>query len=223
MRLGMDPMVRELEVLVSSNIPYTIFLMEVKVDRKAVEKVQCRIHFEGLFYMMHVNNGGGLAVLWRKQELAHLNKFVRNFIDVTVCEEGGHWRLTGFYGFPKGSRRSRQELWDCITQLTTLIELPWCMIGDFNDMTSIGEKVGGRPRAMSLLNGFRKTLTTCGLTDLGMRGYLYTWEHSIGTNMWITKRLDRAVATTGWSEHFNAAWVQNICTSESDHMALILH
>lgn len=80
----MDPRVRELEDLVSSNIPDLVYLMEVKVDRKAVENVQCLIHFEGMFYITHVNSGGSLAFLWRKQDTIELNKFARNFIDVIV-------------------------------------------------------------------------------------------------------------------------------------------
>lgn len=90
-------------------------------------------------------------------------------------------------------------------------------------MLSGDEKIGGRSRAVSLLNGFRETLTKCDLLDLGMVDYQFTLERSRGTVSWLAERLDRAIANTGWLELFTAAWVQNLCTSESDNNVILLH
>lgn len=74
--------------------------------------------------------------------------------------------------------------------LATKSMLPWCIIGDFNDMMFAYEKLGGRPHPISLLEGFNEVITDCGLMDLGFTGSEFTWEKSRGTNMWIQERLD---------------------------------
>lgn len=120
----MDPTVQELEDLVSSQVLDVVFFMEVKVDQKVVERVQKKIRFEGLFCVTHVNNGGGLALLWKQQQTVKLHKYARDFMDVFVCNDEEMWRLTCFYGFPEGNRRTRQESWDCLNRLHPLSNLP---------------------------------------------------------------------------------------------------
>lgn len=73
-------------------------------------------------------------------------------------------------------------------------------------MLASDEEIGRRPRAILLLNGLRETLISCGLLDLGMVGYPYTWEHNHWSNMWQAERLDRAVTNIGWTVLFTTAW-----------------
>ena len=58
--------------------------------------------------------------------------------------------------------------------------LPWCIIGDFNDIMYAEEKRGGHDRARCLLEDFVSTVNDCGLVDLGYTGELFTWERFRG-------------------------------------------
>lgn len=97
------------------------------------------------------------------------------------------------------------------------------MIGDFNDMASSSEKIGGRPWPINWILGFQETLSDCRLQDIEMSGYQYTWERSRVMLMWMVERLDQVTFTIDWMEHFSEARVKNIVTSELDHYALLLH
>lgn len=56
-----------------------------------------------------------------------------NHIDIHMLNNNiPTWRLTGFYGFP--DRTQRRDSWDFIKALNNKSTLPWCLIGDFNDM-----------------------------------------------------------------------------------------
>ncbi|KAL8145821.1 hypothetical protein AgCh_003824 [Apium graveolens] len=115
-----------------------------------------------------------------------------NFIDFEVeNEQVGMWRYTGFYGYPE--RKRRRESWDMLKVLARNSELPWCVIGDFNDMYE-DDKWGGRKHPYNLLLGFRETMMDCELQDLGFVGEKYTWEKSRGQSNWIQERLDRGLA-----------------------------
>lgn len=64
-------------------------------------------------------------------------------------------------------------------------DLPWCVIGDFNDMMYIHEKRGGKEHLQNLLKRFTTTVHECGLQNLGFFGEKFTWEKSRGQHNWI--------------------------------------
>ena len=47
-------------------------------------------------------------------------------------------------------------------------------MGDFNDILTMSEKLGGSTRQGNLMQAFQKTLEACELTDLGFVGPKYT-------------------------------------------------
>ncbi|XP_060969966.1 uncharacterized protein LOC115713752 [Cannabis sativa] len=93
-----------------------------------------------------------------------------------MSSDVGAWRLTRFYGESKRSLR-----WSSWEQLRTLANdntLPWCVIGDMNNVLSQEDKRRGHPYPNWLLDGFRDTIQACGLTDLNIVGHQFTWEKS---------------------------------------------
>lgn len=93
-----------------------------------------------------------------------------------MCKQIGRWCYTGFYGFSE--RRHRQESCELIQNLKSRSVLPWCILGDFNNMLFGFKKVGGRPHPRSLLEGFNKVITDCNLIEPGFIGSEFTWEKS---------------------------------------------
>lgn len=73
-------------------------------------------------------------------------------------------RVACSYGYPENNNARRKESWDSLRKMTTLSNLPWCAVGDFNEMLTEAEKVGGRQRRISWLMGFREALTDCHLS-----------------------------------------------------------
>ena len=103
-------------------------------------------------------------------------------------------------------------------------ELPWLCAGDFNEILFEFEKEGGAPKPQSQMDKFRETLEDCGLHDLGFQGDPFTWRnnsHCIST--YIKERLDRAVATIEWCNHFPNYRVINGDPGHSDHRPIIIY
>ncbi|KAH7661515.1 DNase I-like protein [Dioscorea alata] len=93
--LGSPKTVRELRDLVSHNKPLCIFLMEVKIAHSRVDAIRYHQGFQSLFHVDNVNNGGGLALLWRENLQVHFLSFSYSHIDVAIkCEGFDQWRLT---------------------------------------------------------------------------------------------------------------------------------
>ena len=118
------------------------------------------------------------------------------------------------------SRETQQKnSWNLLKNLSIQSNLPWCCIGDFNDLLAQSEKKG---RLRHSIQGFRDTVEYYGLQDLGMVGYPYTWEKSRGSINFVEEQLDRVLASQLWLSKFDNALVRNIEAPSSDHSALLL-
>lgn len=121
------------------------------------------------------------------------------------------------------SRRGRRrESWKIMRTLATRSALPWCMVGDFNDLMFQDEKRGGQRHPRNLLTGFTDVVNECDLVDLGFEGEKYTWEKSRGNPNWVQERLDRGLENRDWRDMFPTAFVQVMEVAPSDHLPLFL-
>lgn len=97
------------------------------------------MEFNFSFAVDRVGHSGGIAVLWGHQAHRQVLNYSRNYINLEISDATrNQWRITGFYGYPNKSRR--RASWDMIRNLSNLSPLPWCIIGDFNDMLSSEDK-----------------------------------------------------------------------------------
>ncbi|XP_019161139.1 PREDICTED: uncharacterized protein LOC109157755 [Ipomoea nil] len=207
--------------MVSRLQPNFVFLMETKTNATQIEKLRVSWGFEGKLSVDSDGRSGGLALLWRIPGTANLLSYSANHVDFEIILPGiPMWRLTGFYGNP--DQAQRLETWDLLRQLRDRSNLPWVILGDFNDITCQAEKRGVRGQPERLIDGFTEALHDCSLVDLGMLGSRFTWERGRGTDRWVEERLDRVVATMEWLDLYEGAEVHNIITLESDHNALML-
>ena len=116
--------------------------------------------FEGMVNLDCAGHAGGLALLWKKAEEFFLLGFSQNHIDMAVLENNTpQWRIMGFYGHPDRSQRG--VTWDLLRMLSTTLDLPWCVIGDFNDICNNEEKRGTIPHPPQLIRNFYEALHDC--------------------------------------------------------------
>lgn len=160
-------------------------------------------------------------MLWRNKEEALLNYYSKNHIDLTVSIEGWpKFRITGICGEP--DRAKRRETWQLIKNLCSVSDLPWCLIGDMNNVVQQSDKKGGRAYPGWLIRGFCEMLEDCGLIDMELIGYPYTWERSPGTESWVEIRLDRALTNASFMSNFQEAKLTNMGITTSDHCPILL-
>ncbi|XP_062086986.1 uncharacterized protein LOC133793707 [Humulus lupulus] len=201
--------------------PDFIFLSETLSKKDRLERVRTALGFEGLFVVEVQGHSGGLALLWRHEEEARLLSYSTSHIDVQISIAGkAEWRFTGLYGEP--SRGHRRQTWDLLRTLASASSLPWCIMGDVNNVVGQEDKRGGNPYPGWLINGFNQPLTDCGLIDLDLTGYPYTWERGRGSSEWIEVRLDRALVSQSWFNLFLYAKLFNLDFSTSNHCPILL-
>lgn len=79
--------------------------------------------------------------------------------------------------------------------LSTLQDLPWVCICDFNEVLRHNEHDGIGSRSQSRIQGFRDAVDVCGLLDLGYKGVKWTYEKKVTGGSYTRVRLDRALGS----------------------------
>lgn len=82
------------------------------------------------------------------------------------------------YGDP--NRNKGMETWHLIKTLASTNSLPWCLIGDINNVCSQNDKKGGSPYPKKLFKVFQDVLEDCNLLDMNLLGHRYTCERGVG-------------------------------------------
>ncbi|XP_030479251.1 uncharacterized protein LOC115696491 [Cannabis sativa] len=126
-------------------------------------------------------------MLWKEQTEAEVRRFSQNHIDLIVHHNNlFDWRLTGVYGEP--NRALRRNTWNLMQTLKEELALPWCIIGDFNNVLSQVDKRGGNPYPNSLFEGFQQAVADCDLMDLELVGHQFTWEKGRDSDNFIEEQ-----------------------------------
>jgi hypothetical protein len=106
--------------------------------------------------------------------------------------------------------------------MRAIFDLPWLVLGDFNEALWQYEHLSHTPRAENQMMAFRNTLQLCGLSDLGFSGVPFTYDNKRRGNGNVKVRLDRAVADSNWRNLYSDYEVNHIVTPCSDHVIVVV-
>ncbi|KAA3488701.1 Exo_endo_phos domain-containing protein [Gossypium australe] len=146
---------------------------------------------------------GGLSLGWKEGISVMLRSFSHLHIDVEVNKKDG--------------KNQRKDSWNILRQLKRNCNLPWMVIGDFNEI------MGGCLRDDRQIGAFRDVLEECELHDLGFTGQWFTWERGKLPNNNIREILDRRVENVAWWESFPDYMVNHLQHSFSDHCPILIY
>ena len=130
--------------LVKDYKPQVLFLIESKRKRHEMDWLRSRWNFNNCVAVECMGRAGGLALLWMDEVKVDVQSFSKNHIDAIIGEgneEVKKWCCTGFYGEPDTNKR--QESWNLLRRLKEMSRLPWLCVGDFNELLTSKEKLGG--------------------------------------------------------------------------------
>ncbi|KAI9090708.1 hypothetical protein K1719_028561 [Acacia pycnantha] len=115
--------------------------------------------------------------------------------------------ISAIYVIPHSN--NREILWDNIGRLAKGINGPWSVLGDFNDICSINERIGGRNSNHRRMLRFCEWMNDCGLADLGAIGPRMTWKGpKLPGCARLYERLDRALGNSDLLQHIPDAYLK---------------
>ncbi|KAJ6670143.1 hypothetical protein OIU85_014250 [Salix viminalis] len=145
---------------------------------------------------------GGIWLLWNGssvslQVIAHASQSIAALVHVrNKC-----WLLTVVYANP--NPRIRESLWTYFDGLARASNLPWLVMGDFNDISCASEKCDGNFDSRG--SAFVDWISRNQLIDLGFSGSKFTWCNKKNAEGIIWKRIDRGLSNIAWRLMFPEA------------------
>ena len=95
-------------------------------------------------------------------------------------------------------------------------------MGDFNEVMWQFEHFSETRRNERRMEAFRDVLAECDMHDLGFTGLPWTYDNMQAGRRNVRVRLDRAVATSSWSNMFEHAALDHLVSPCSDHCPILL-
>lgn len=167
-------------------------------------------------------NSGGLWLMWGDDFRVLIREENKHLIvaEVTPKVHGEAWLLICVYGDP--ARRDNPMVWNSMEEHLRNWNLPACLVGDFNAISSPAEKHGGNSVFSTPNRSFKNWISAVGLIDMGHHGPAYTWLNKQPGGANISQRLDRALATMSWMLINPEAAVFHLPRFNSDHLPVLL-
>lgn len=100
---------------------------------------------------------------------------------VQVLSNNFYFMFSGIYASTKFKRR--KVTWSTLKDIAGEIDLPWLVIGDFIEVYSQSEKLGGKPIKLNRCLAFNLCIWECGLIDVKSSGLRYTWTNKSKKNL----------------------------------------
>ena len=121
--LGNPQTIRELGNFVRAQDPAVVFLAETWLVEDRLKSLLRNFVCDQKFVVSKINQGGGLALLWRSDIDVNVVSSSLNHIDAVINLGKEHsWRFTGFYGNPETHKH--HDSWAILKNLNRSSSLP---------------------------------------------------------------------------------------------------
>jgi len=212
---------QEIQFLKRTHKPQILFLLETLVNEKNILAILPKIGFQYFDYVEPVNHSGGLAVLWDNGLIhASVLKKDQRAIHMLVYDtiKKCNSIISGVYAPTQSYDKDR--FWDQLMQLHHVIDLPWCILGDLNELANPSEKKGGKTYPLSKFARLNNFMTKINGVLVPFTGYPFTWKKRLHNHL-IYERLDRAIIRNDWGNLYPDSVVKHGTFSCSDHCPII--
>ncbi|XP_070042141.1 uncharacterized protein [Nicotiana tomentosiformis] len=98
---------------------------------------------------------------------------------------------------------------------------PWIVVGDFNFVLNLEDRIGGTHVTMAEISEFHKCIEKCGLLEFPTTGSRYTWNDRHEDSR-IMSRIDWAFINSAWLNNMTSFRAQFLPENISDHCPLKL-
>ncbi|KAJ7965205.1 Ribonuclease H [Quillaja saponaria] len=206
-----------------SHRPDILVFMEPKISDEKAKKMISHMFYDQHFIVEATGFFEGLRVFWMKRSFTlSISHSGSQFIHCLVeTPHTSSWFFIDVYANSRSDVRcliykNILSIDDNMTQLC-------CIMGDFNEVSSLIEKRSGAPVNIHKCQDFSNWIEGCNLVDLKAQGPCFTWKGDKRNGYdRVVKRIDRVLANDVRIHLFKEALVRVLSRAKSDHNPLLL-
>lgn len=138
-----------------------------------------KTHLTAKLVVEAVGYSGCIWIVWDDSRL-HVEpvSFDEQIINLLVYQDSPMpWLLSAIYASP--NPLYRQDLWEYLFCLGRVVNVPWLLLGDFNQILISSENKGGASPLIARMDALWTVLRSCNLMDMGFfAAAVYLDEHA---------------------------------------------
>ncbi|XP_074277532.1 uncharacterized protein LOC141601161 [Silene latifolia] len=178
-------------------------LLETRVRCGSINKVHQGIgaHWE-VVHNNNVHDGGRIWLVWDSAIFSVVILGCEAQVihsKITSLQTGHVWWLSVVYGFNRVP--DRVPLWGSLTAMHNVVNGPWIVMGDFNNVLALNERLGSEVSNYEIRD-FQQCVTDCGLVDVPAQGAFFTWNNKHGPGDMVFSRIDKVLSNDEWIQQF---------------------
>ncbi|XP_016173772.1 uncharacterized protein LOC107616310 [Arachis ipaensis] len=131
-----------------------------------------------------------------------------------VVKDNFHCAICLVYG--PHERAEKASVWEEFCYITRLCQVPFCCLGDFNEILRLEERKGVTSLSASA-EDFKVWINDMELTDLALNDRKYTWFRGQSCS-----RIDRCLVSLGWLDEYPKLHLRGGPRGLLDHCPLIM-
>ncbi|KAL2929780.1 Isopentenyl-diphosphate delta-isomerase [Bienertia sinuspersici] len=164
----------------------------------------------------------GIVLTWNPNSFAVAIQYMSDqLMHYVVQPRSGLPEFFSSFIYSHNDAKARDLLWKDLDSLNNKLTGPWMIMGDFNCILNVDEKIGTAVRAGEM-EAAKCYMEACGMQDIPYSGHYYTWSNKQMASERVFTKLDRVMANDQWLEMYkgmNAIFLAEGC---SDHSPALL-
>ena len=221
---GLNKARKQIEVarFISSHNISLFGLLETKVKRQGLGALYQRLCPSWCFtHNLAWHKGGSIIVAWKSDELkVHINWCSSQVIHIKVTPLTGE-KIQCSFVYGASDKNGREDLFDQLANLKQQIMGPWLVIGDFNCIANLDERLGQRPRYHEL-EPLRRCMEICEIHDLKSTGRFFTWTNKQNGAVRVLSKIDRVMCNHLWDATFPTSEAVFLPKGDFDHTPMLV-
>lgn len=144
--MGNSATITALKNLVRIYKPEILIVSDTRLSGNKVHDQALKLPFNRFLSVDARGYNGGMILLWNdfNIRIAHIVSVEQELhVDIQVSPNNPSWLRSTIYASPR--LKDRIVLWDNLRTIVNAYVMPWLVLGDFNDVTAVHEKLRGNP------------------------------------------------------------------------------
>ncbi|XP_016168392.1 uncharacterized protein LOC107610928 [Arachis ipaensis] len=171
----------------------------------------------GWEYVESEGAAGGILLIW-DESVFKLNNCYKGerwlYVEGVLVKSSFNCAFFLVYG--AHDRDTKLKVWEELSYIARLCQVPSCYMGDFNEIVHVEERQGADGLSRSA-EEFKAWIQDIELVDLPLNDRMFTWFRGRSCS-----RIDRALVSLEWLEQFPETRIQGGPRGLSDHCPIIL-
>lgn len=171
-----------------------------------------------------INERGRIWLLWKEKMVqVHIVMAGDQLVHCKVKDKSSQFTCDITFVYGKNTIAERRNLWEQIRQIHNNMQEAWLVIGDFNSVLTVDDRINGQPVQQAELMDFQRFIADTGLGQLNRKSCQWSWCNKREAKHMIYSNIDWAFGNAFWLTRYSSLEAIFEKPGVSDHSPIIIN